>query len=610
MCGIAGILDGTGATPSKESVLAMQRAMEHRGPDDGGTHFDRGLAFAFRRLSILDLKHGHQPMSSPDGRYTVVFNGEIYNHLELRPELEARGRKFHTHSDTETLLAGYEAWGTGVFEKLNGMFACGVWDRDEQMLTIARDPIGVKPLFYAFQDHRFYFASELRSLIAAGVSAEPNPAAVRDFLEFGYVHAPASILKVASKLAPGTWLKLGKGGAIEQRRFWSPPQPPERKGLDEREAANELSALLDRVVMDQMLSDVPVGAFLSGGVDSSLVVSSMVRATSKPVQTFSIGFDGAPSGTDESKYARAVARAMGTTHHELRMPANLLDGLEDLVGHMDEPIADMAMLPTLALSRYARKRVKVVLTGEGGDELFAGYGHYNAALLTEKLDRLPGLVGSAVYGLARRYGKGRHWRSLPLRGAAEYAGIEPKSKAATLERLLSSHGLPQSGQEWLAPLMHLSGVKGLLAFDLQTTLPGELLMKTDNTTMCASLEARVPLLDLRLIEFAFSLPTNLQIRRFRGKYLLRKVAQERLPREVWGRRKHGFNVPLKAWMRDSKNALVQDALTDRSFLAHGWFDEKALSEGLRRLRSNEPHADPTLFMRLTLLSLWLKSLKN
>ncbi len=608
MCGIAGVFDPKGSPCAEETLSAMQAALAHRGPDDAGRLREGPVGLAFQRLSILDLERGHQPMTSADGRFTIVFNGEIYNHLDLRGPLEERGCRFLTHSDTETILAGFSVKGAEFFRELNGMFACAIWDRRERVLTLARDPLGIKPLYTAWKDGRLYFASELRALLAAGVDDALSPAAVLDYLAYGYVHAPATIIAGIGKFPAGHWMKISQGGARETARFWSLPEPEQaRTGIDEVEVQEELAALLARSVRDQMLSDVPVGVFLSGGVDSSVVTALMTRASAKPVESYSIGFDGKDS-VDETAYAQVVSRHLGTRHETIRLPADILDDMPSMIACLDEPVADAAILPTWHLSRSARKRVKVVLTGEGGDELFGGYGRHKAAYVTEKVEALPSWLRPLAAPAARRLGSGAYFRAVPLGGAPSWALAETGPRLKTALDLLSASAVSGGIAPWLSPYTQLRGLNGMLAFDLQTSMADQLLMKVDKTTMRASLEARVPLLDLRLVDFMFRLPSSLKVRLFRGKYLFRRVAAELLPRQIVVRKKHGFILRVQKWIRSPGNRLCADALTGGVLTQTGLFRPEALERGLKSLRAGAPQADPEVYFRVLILGLWLKQI--
>lgn len=606
MCGLCGALSLKGGAALEGPVAAMADALEHRGPDDRGAWSSGPAAFGFRRLSILDLSGGHQPMTSPDGRTAIVFNGEIYNHPELKKELEASGVEYRTRSDTETILHLYERDGAGAFERLNGMFAVAIWDGRKKKLVLARDPIGIKPLYYCVDKERLLFSSELKSLLRSGVSKELSPAAVLEYLSFGRVHGPRTALASVMKLPPGHYLTADKDG-VRVDRFWSRPElgtAPARFP----EAVDRVDELIRASVKRQLLSDVPVGAFLSGGVDSSLVTALMTREAGK-VSTFSIGFSGARAGLDESAHARKVSRHLGTDHHELILPADVLDRMEELVPCLDEPIADSAILPTYLLSKFAKEKVKVVLTGEGADELFAGYNRYKAAYLSERLDRLPRLARSLAIPVARRLGKGRLFQSLPYKAVGEWAQALCESPRLAVDAVGRREFFADAATDAFRPYERTPfSLNAALAFDLQTILTDSLLMKVDKTTMRGSLEARVPFLDVELVDYAFRLPASFKMRRLKGKYILRRVAERYLPRDIVWRRKHGFVVPWEEWVRGSKSRAIDDLLASASFRSGGVFDADQLAETRRRLISGRRDADPGLFFRVVIFGLWLESL--
>ena len=603
MCGIAGILNLKNNPCPPQGLAALQEALIHRGPDDSGAFSDGPIALAFRRLSILDLERGHQPMSSPDGRWTLVFNGEIYNHLELRKELGPE-IKFNTHSDTETILQGFIRHGSDFFSRLNGMFACAVWDRKEKTLTLARDPLGIKPLYFYQNEEFFYFSSELKALLKAGVPASIHSGALLDYLAYGYVHAPDTIINGIKKFPAGHWIEIKNFQISKPRSFWSLPKESFSK-IDPLQAEKELEALLTKAVSDQMQSDVPLGVFLSGGIDSSVVTALMARTSSKPVCSYSIGFDG--DSVDESQYAETVAKFLKTKHQTIRLPSTLLNQIPKMVECLDEPIADAAILPTWHLSTEARREVKVVLTGEGGDEVFAGYGRHKAAYVSEALEKIPSWMRPMAVLIARKTGSGAYFRAIPLDGPRSWAQAEAGSRIQAALDLLD---LPPISTDWpwLTPFKDLKGLNGLLRFDLETSMRDQLLMKVDKTTMKASLEARVPLLDLRLVNYAFRLPTPLKIKFFRGKYLLRKVAARMLPREIVVRKKHGFILRTQNWMRAPQNPFLEEALQNPLLLETGLFKKESLKSGAHLVR--EGSADVDVYFRVLLFSLWLKSLKT
>ncbi|MDE2293713.1 MAG: asparagine synthase (glutamine-hydrolyzing) [Elusimicrobia bacterium] len=620
MCGIAGQVDLAGGRADAAAVRRAGERLVHRGPDDSGEWSDGSAAFAFRRLSILDLEHGHQPMSSEDGRFTIVFNGEVYNHPALKEELEAAGARYRTRSDTETILRVFARGGADGLRRLDGMFALAVWDAHKRELTLARDPLGVKPLYYHFEGGRLSFASELRALLALLPRVGPDPTGLVDYLSYGFVHSPRTVVDSALKLPPGHRLVLNAHG-LRVEPFWEvPARPPWQahgRSADDRaptlkEAEAEVERLLIAAVRGQLLSDVPVGAFLSGGLDSSLIAALMARASGGRVQTFSIGFSGARAGLDESAHARTVARWLGTDHHELVLPADVLSRLEDLAPALDEPVADSAILPTALLSRFARERVKVVLTGEGADELFAGYGRYKAAYLSERVSRLPGWGRGLAAAAARRMGKGPAFKGLPHAGLADWARASAHTAPAAAAPLFTREFLLRTERadpfEWLKDFEQPHSLNGALAFDLRTVLGDCLLMKADKATMAAGLEARVPYLDRRLVEYALHLPASSKIRRLKGKYLLRRIASKYLPRPIVWRRKHGFIVPWEEWVRAERNPALDALLEDEVWRPWGAFDAARLRALRDGARAHDPHADAGMLFRVAVLGLWLRGL--
>lgn len=609
MCGLNGWFNVDGSPADLAAVRRMRDRLAHRGPDDEGEFVDGPLAFGFRRLSILDLERGHQPMTTADGRFTLVFNGEVYNHLDLRPA----GVSFRTHADSETILELFAREGESVFAKLVGMFAVAIWDARDKRLTLARDHVGVKPLYYAFDGKSLRFASEVRALLAGGVSDELDRGAVFDYLAYGKVHAPRTILRDVLKLEAGHWLRLDSKG-LKLERFWRPESRKPERAPSLGEAVERLDAVLSASVKGAMLSDVPVGAFLSGGVDSSLVASYMAEhAGSRKIQTFSVGFTGADSGVDESAHAKLAAETVGAEHHALMLPATVLDKLEDSIGLLDEPIADSAILPTFLLSDFARKRVKVALTGEGADELFAGYNRYKAAWLNERLKRLPPPARALAAPLARRLGKGSVFDALPMGTAREWAEATASATPDQLKDVLHPDFWETARRadpmEWLKDFGAMDELSDALEFDLRTVLADSLLMKVDKSTMRASLEARVPFLNVPVIDYALSLPSEFKIRHFKGKYLLRRVAAKRgLPAQLVWRKKHGFIVPWEAWVRRADNPSVRRVLESPKLRARGLFDQARLAHVHSELARGSREIEAGLFFRTLVLGLWLESL--
>jgi asparagine synthase (glutamine-hydrolysing) len=592
MCGLVGLLSDTPRNPGELELIAgrMAGTITHRGPDDSGTWMAPGgqAAFGFRRLSILDLSAaGHQPMASSSGRYTVVYNGELYNHLEVRREL-GEGIRWRGHSDTETLLAGFERWGIrATVERLGGMFAIAAWDAERSELTLARDRLGKKPLYIHRSTGLVAFASELRAFREIpGFAPTVDPDALAAYLRYLYVPAPLTIFREVRKLLPGHLLTLRDAGAADLTgtRYWSAEDAARRgqaapwRGTGE-EAVGALDALLGEAVSQRLLSDVPVGALLSGGIDSSLVVGMMAERAAGSVRTYAVAFP--ESGFDESSQAREVADRFGTTHTTFDLSTGDLTGVVPrLPDIFDEPNADPSCVPTYLICALARQDVTVALTGDGGDEMFGGYNRYTrgvplvraAGLLPYALRRrlMPGAEASVVRGLAGTFGGGGRQQSGRSRGERMGRLLREPSVSAMYQQLVTTRSsvsdLVPAGE--VAPLhpahvlddASLPLAERMMLFDQLVYLPDDLLAKLDRASMAASLEARAPLLDHRVAEFAWRLPLRHKIRRRKGKWLLRELLARRLPREVFERPKMGFSPPVGPWLRGPLRPWAEDLL--------------------------------------------------
>jgi len=565
MCGIAGILCGDpAAAVDREQLGRMVSIIRHRGPDGEGLHLAPGIGLGHRRLAIIDPAAGHQPMVDAGTGNVIVYNGEVYNYVEIRSELEGRGHRFTTHSDTEVILKAYVEWGVDCLERFNGMWAFALWDAGRRRLFLARDRLGIKPLHYCRDGDRLLFASEMKSLFAAGVPRRPDLSLLDVYLAFGYVPAPHSFFGGVRKLPPGHLL-LAEAGRIEVRRWWDLPHV--EAGAMRRDAAavdEEFAALLGDAVRISMRSDVPFGAFLSGGLDSSSVVTLMARQTPLPVQTFTIGFDDAEF--DERALAREVALRAGTRHHEATVePDDLDETLQKVAFHYDEPFGDSSALPTGHVARLAAAQVKIVLTGDGGDEVLSGYPAYQIEKLAAAYGRVPAPLRhlataglAAVAGLTRgrpRYAANRYRRLLETTAAP----FEDRllTKAAWLERgrrraLLGGHRVVPV-EEVLADLMkdcrHRDGFYRLMYFNHKVSLPDDMLTKVDRMTMAWSLEARVPLLDYRLVELMAGVHKDVKLDGLTRKAVLRRTVGRQLPAAVLAGSKRGFVVPLRNWFR-------------------------------------------------------------
>ncbi|HOX57022.1 MAG TPA: asparagine synthase (glutamine-hydrolyzing) [Candidatus Paceibacterota bacterium] len=624
MCGIAGFCDPRRRAAQAElerAAAGMAAALRHRGPDDQGTwaDADAGVALAHSRLAILDLsQEGHQPMHSANGRFVLVFNGEIYNFQSLRRELEDCGHTFRGHSDTEVLLAAFCAWGIGkTVQRCIGMFAIAVWDRQSRKLHLVRDRAGEKPLYYGWTGDVFVFGSELKALRAhPRWRAAISRPAVALLTRYGYIPAPFSIYQNIYKLNPGCVLTLTEAqlqarNAGRPYSYWSLRQAA-REGFarpfagKESEATERLRSLLLDSVRQQMVADVPLGAFLSGGIDSSLVVALMQAQSRRPVKTFSIGFR--QNGFDEAPFARAVARHLGTDHTELYVePGELRQVIARLPAIYDEPFADSSQIPTVVLCELARSQVTVSLSGDAGDELFGGYGAYRKAQrIWSVLGRIPlslrggmarALRSAAACGLdlRRRRGSVPHY----LGRLANFAELLPMHSDRSLYQLLMSPN--RDPLAWLRykaePLTKFDDappwedfpdlLRRMMCLDFVTYLPDDILAKVDRAAMAVSLETRIPLLDHRVIEFAWSLPNALKQRRGRGKYLLRRVLHQYVPADLVERPKQGFGVPIAAWLRGPLRSWADALLSAPRLREEGFFDEQTVSLKWREHRAGQ-----------------------
>lgn len=583
MCGFAALFDPTGATPDPAWLGAAAESLAHRGPDDEAIHAEPGAGLVFRRLAIVDLALGAQPLANEKGDAWIVFNGEIYNHLDLRRELEARGHVYRTHSDTETILHGWEEWGEGVLERLRGMFALAIWDRPNRRLLVARDRLGIKPVYWTRAAGRFICGSEIKALFAfPGVRREVRLPAVVEHLTLRYTAAPGTLFEGIEKLPPGHVLTVDATG-VRTRRYWDVDWEPKHV-LTEEQALPELERRLTESVRLRLMSEVPLGALLSGGVDSSLVVSVMSELLDRPVQTFSVGFD-APGPYSELPFARMVAEHCRTEHREIVVgAADVERELPRLVWHQDEPVSEPAAIPTFLVSQLARETVTVVLTGEGGDELFAGYPKYAADPIARRLAAWPAplrdlvldhLVDRLPFGFRKLQvvGRSARFRDEAERLAAWFAGFAGAERARLLAPALRAHD--QVGRAAFARVLAESRARRpldrMLDADLKLWLPDDLLMKMDKMSMAASIEARVPLLDHPLVEWAARLPASLKVRGLGGKHLLKQLARRRLPAAIVDRPKVGFTVPLSPWFRGPLRPLVADTLLSSASLGRGYF---------------------------------------
>jgi asparagine synthase (glutamine-hydrolysing) len=593
MCGIVGIFDRQGHREiDRDLLVRMNESQFHRGPDEGGVHVEPGLGLGHRRLAIIDLASGRQPLFSPDGTVAVSYNGEIYNFRDVRHQLEALGHRFRTQCDTEVIVHAWQAWGESCVERFRGMFAFAVWDRNRQVLFLARDRLGVKPLYYAdLPDGRFVFGSELKALLAhPAVPRRIDPTAVEDYFAYGYVPDPKTIYRGICKLPPGFVLSLRRGEPdCRPTAYWDVPFETGAR-ISEAEAGDELIGRLREAVRIRLVADVPLGAFLSGGVDSSAVVALMAGLSAEPVNTCSIAF-GDPA-FNESRYAGMVAERYRTRHRLEQVDPDDFSLVDRLAGLYDEPFADSSALPTYRVCELARREVTVALSGDGGDESFAGYRRYRWHSYEENIrSRLPAGFREPVLGLLGRVYPRLDWAPKPLRAKSTLEalardsieaychgisilpdGLRDRMFSAPFKRRLQGYRAVDVLRHHAgrAPTDHpLSLVQYL---DMKTYLPGDILVKVDRASMAHALEVRVPLLDHRLVEWVSGLPADFKLRDREGKYLFKKALERYLPEDVLYRPKMGFAVPLARWFRGPLRARLRESLLGPQLAESGLFD--------------------------------------
>ena len=616
MCGIAGILEfDPGAEPSAEGLRRMAKVLAHRGPDEEGFYEAGPVGLAHRRLSIIDLVSGQQPMESTDGQVCLVFNGEIYNHPELKMTLEQLGYQFRTRSDTETLLAMYLRYGVDAFSKLNGMFACAFWDSRTRQLVLARDRFGKKPIFYYQDEHRFLFASELKALLAYGLAERRvNLSALHEYLTHSYIVGDQTILEGIRRLPPAHALVV-QDGRTACHPYWAFDFRPTDEPPDEVAIAEHLQDLLEQAVRRRLMSDVPLGAFLSGGLDSSAVVALMARMSERPVQTFTIGFE--ESGYSELEDAKIVAKHLGTDHHELMVKPSAVDVLPDLVWHLDEPFGDSSAVPTYYVCRAARQHVTVALSGDGGDEVFAGYTRYQDLQRYETMLRVPSWFRRGIVKpLARalpftlpgwnylhamgNLGKGE---SIPQLGIFPY--VQEALYSADFKRQLGACNAFDVTDALLARAAHLDPVSRYQYLDTLQYLPADILTKVDRMSMANSLEVRSPLLDYTLVEYMATLPASFKLRGNVSKYIFRNVCGRILPPSILAKRKQGFAIPKDRWFQKELRTSSEEILLDARTLGRGYFRP----DTLRRLLNHHATGKrdySTWIWCLLVLEIWFR----
>jgi asparagine synthase (glutamine-hydrolysing) len=616
MCGIAGFFLRDKLAELAD-VQRMCAAIRHRGPDDDGFHLDGGCAIGMRRLSIIDLHSGHQPISNEDQSVWIVFNGEIYNYRDLRSDLLARGHTLATKSDTETIVHLYEDEGPAAVARLRGMFAIALWDARRRRLVLARDRFGKKPLYYTVLPHGIYFASELKCFRGLDIPFDTDNDALKFYFQFGYIPDPWTPFRAIRKLAPGGWLTYDSDGVVNQERYWTLPAPATSvpKGMTEAGVRDRLREVFDESVRIRMIADVPLGAFLSGGIDSSSIVASMALQSTEPVKTFSIGFEEAEF--NELPYAREIAKQYKTDHHELIVRPDSVGLISQLAHHLDEPFADTAVIPTFLVSEFAAQHVKVVLTGDGGDELFAGYESFFDIQKLSGFDRIPQVARRALSSVAdmlpySTYGKNR---------------LRVISRPSALDRYFEHIYTPfMLRRELLNPEWMLPADAGFLArsfpdcllaegtevlsqalyFEATAKLTGDMLVKVDRMSMAHSIEVRCPLLDHELAELSATIPTSWKMRDGQGKAILIDALGDRLPASLRHRKKMGFGVPLSHWFRGPLRDFLHDHLLGERFTGRGIASPAFVRHLIEEHQSGRRDNSGTLWA-LLMLELWFRN---
>ncbi len=615
MCGIAGIFEfESGAKASAEAVRRMCEVIRHRGPDDQGIYCQGPIGLGARRLSIIDLTTGHQPLANEDQSVWVVFNGEIYNFRELRQKLEGLGHRFSTATDTEVIVHLYEEYGVDFVRHLRGMFAIALWDNRAHRLLLVRDRLGIKPLYYWQQANRLVFGSELKCLLQLpGTRPSIDLESLNRYLSLGYIPDPDTIFQGVRKLPPGRLL-LVEAPTVREQQYWELPWPEESAPPSEEECCEQLRELLRESVRLRLVSDVPLGALLSGGIDSSTVVAVMSRLLDRPVKTFSIGFS--EEDFNELAYARQVARHLGTEHHELVVRPQAAHLFGRLIGYFDEPFGDASAVPTFLVSQLARESVTVALSGDGGDELFAGYDRYPEASRQRLFDRLPrAFRRNVLLPLSQKLPYGAYGKSY-LRRMALNDGLERYLDAVLLplpikERLVTPGFRAEVNTLDCSEVLRQFVPNGhryllldrIVYLDTKTELPGDILTKVDRMSMAHSLEVRVPLLDHRLVEYVARLPMRYKLRGATTKYLFKKAFGDLLPPGILTRRKMGFALPLPHWFAHDLREFLRDVLFDPRALQRGYFNATFV-DALVREHARGRRDNSSLLWRLLALEIW------
>ncbi|MEA2036313.1 MAG: asparagine synthase (glutamine-hydrolyzing) [Nanoarchaeota archaeon] len=584
MCGICGF-----NWEDKKLVREMVSILQHRGPDQNGFLTDSSFSFGHTRLSIIDLStKGKQPMSNEENTIWVVFNGEIYNFMSLREELEGKGHKFKSNTDTEVIIHAYEEYGEACVSLFNGMFAFSLWDARKKQFFIARDRSGIKPLYYSLKNGKLIFASEIKALLLCEhIRRNISPESFYNFLTFRYTPGTQTIFRDIQKLSPGNYMTYNtKTSKLSIKNYWNLKLRPKRKSTSDY--SKELNNTLLESINKRLISDVPLGAFLSGGLDSTYVVALMSQLTDQPVKTFSVGFD-AGEGYDESKFARFVADTYQTDHHEIFVKEKSFNLLPKVLWHMDEPIADFASIPTYILSEFAKKKVSVVLTGEGADEIFGGYKKYrylrafhpyHKAMplnIREIISQVGGIFNKSLF--FDRMKDFHSAKTVPeyYLQLISFFTLNEKKNLCTKDILSKIDNRPDI--ETVKPFFNKGPIiNSLMTLDFRTWLPEDLLMKVDKTTMAHALEARVPFLDPNMVNLSSQIPSNLKIRLNKEKYILRKAMKKAVPKKIYTRKKHGFNVPIHKWLSEDLKDISLGLLSEKSMKKRGMFNYRYIEK--------------------------------
>ncbi|KAA3647816.1 MAG: asparagine synthase (glutamine-hydrolyzing) [Chloroflexi bacterium] len=619
MCGIAGAYEyKSKKTISREEMGNMLQVIHHRGPDDDGCHLDDNLAIGMRRLSIVDIAGGHQPMYNEDNNLVLVFNGEIYNFPELREQLTAKGHVFNSMGDTETILHLYEEYGLDCVQHLRGMFTFALWDPGKRRLFLGRDRLGIKPLYFTDVDGTFVFGSEIKAILEyPGVDARPNMQALGHFLTYKYAPAPLTMFEGIQAVPPGYFVTVDEQG-VRTQEYWDMSFAPSENGIpSEAEAKEHLQHLLRESVEMRLISDVPFGAFLSGGVDSSTIVALMSQILNQPVKTFSVGFKGQGEEYSELPYARMVAEQYQTDHHEVYVDSSDFVNLtEKIVWQMDQPIADQAALATYMVADLASKHVKMVLTGEGGDELFAGYARYAGERFSPYFRPIPQFLKNGINSAAGLL-PGMRRPKLALNALLQPDELRrltswfPLFNFEQKQRLISPEFRSQLEDEFSTSIVAgqmartdaTDVLSRMLYFDTKIWLPDDLLARGDKMIMAASVEGRVPILDHKIVEFAASLPPSMKLKGMTSKYLLKEAARDWLPDTIIDRSKKGFPIPMAHWFRNGAREMVDDLLLSDTFKKRQLFDQPYVEKLLTDHQSGFGDYSSQIWA-LTNLELW------